>query len=46
MFPDAKPEDIAKSILFLADTSQALHINGTIMEIFSNGEFLKTEGDT
>lgn len=35
---EAKPEDIAKSILFLADTSQATHINGTIMEIFSNGD--------
>jgi 3-oxoacyl-[acyl-carrier protein] reductase len=35
---DAKPADIAKSILFLADTSQAPHISGTIMEIFSNGD--------
>lgn len=35
---NAKPEDIAKSIVFLADTSQASYVNGTIMEIFSNGD--------
>jgi NAD(P)-dependent dehydrogenase (short-subunit alcohol dehydrogenase family) len=30
------PEDIARTILFLADNTQAGHINGANLEIFSN----------